>query len=166
MKNHTAFIAIVGLILTGSIQAGIALDTAVSSDSILMSSASGFGEYVGNSHYAEENELSAQEEKYLKSPLCLSEFIPESHRPEVAFNIDWATDDEILYLFDETANAKWLDEFVNLDLDPVFGSANNRVNRDAYQSETIYGFNDRISSKQSSNIITFYSVTTGGARTL
>ena len=88
MRNYIAFIVIVGLLLAGNIQAGISLNTSLSLDPILMSSASGFGEYVGNSQYAEENELSAEEGKYLKSPFCLSEFVPENHTPERTSTID------------------------------------------------------------------------------
>jgi hypothetical protein len=155
MRNYIGFITIVGLILTGSIQAGISLNTSLSSDPILISSAPSFGEYIAKSQYAEENELSAEEEKYLKSPFCLSEFVPEGHRPQRTANIDWASDDEILYLSDLTVGGEWVDEFFNLDFVPVYWSENNRVNEDGHLSETIYSFHDRIFSTQSSNIFTF-----------
>ena len=161
MRNYIAFIAVVGLLLAGNIQAGISLNTSLSSDPILMSSASGFGEYVGNSQYAEENELSAEEEKYLKSPLCLSEFIPENHTPERTLTIDWAAEDEARYLSDLTVGGEWINEFFNLDSVPVLWSANDRANRGRPLSETIYSFHSRISSQPFSGMITFYSMNTG-----
>jgi hypothetical protein len=126
-----------------------------------MSSASGFGEYVGNSQYAEENELSAEEEKYLKSPLCLSEFIPESHTPERTPTIDWAAEDKARYLSDLTVGGEWITEFFNLNLVPVFWTANDRNNRGTPLPETIYSFHNRISSQQFSGIMTFYSINMG-----
>ena len=161
MKSHIAFIGIVGLLLAGNIQAGISLNTSLSSDPILMSSASGFGEYVGNSQYAEENELSAEEEKYLKSPFCLSEFVPENYTPDRTSTIDWAAEDEGHYLSDLTVSGKWTNEFFNLDSVPVLWSANDRNNRGTPLSETIYSFHNRISSQQFSGIMTFYSMNTG-----
>ena len=161
MRNYIAFIAVVGLLLAGNIQAGISLNTSLSSDPILMSSASGFGEYVGNSQYSEENELSAEEEKYLKSPFCLSEFVPESHIPERTSTIDWAAEDEGHYLSDLTVSGEWINEFFNLDSVPVLWSANDRANRGTPLSETIYSFHNRISSQQFSGIMTFYSMNTG-----
>ena len=161
MRNYIAFIGIVGLFLAGNIQAGISLNTSLSSDPILMSSASGFGEYVGNSQYAEENELSAEEEKYLKSPLCLSEFVSENHTPGRSSTIDWAVEDEARYLSDLTVGCEWINEFVNLDSVPVFWSASDRNYRDTHLPETIYSFHNRISSQQFSGIMTFYSMNTG-----
>ena len=161
MRNYIAFIAVVGLLLAGNIQAGISLNTSLSSDPILMSSASGFGEYVGNSQYAEENELSAEEEKYLKSPFCLSEFVPENHTPERTSTIDWTAEDDARYLSDLTVGGEWINEFFNLDSVPVLWSANDRNNRGTPLSETIYSFHNRISSQQFSGIITFYSMNTG-----
>ena len=126
-----------------------------------MSSASGFGEYVGNSQYAEENELSAEEEKYLKSPFCLSEFVPENYTPDRTSTIDWAAEDEGHYLSDLTVSGKWTNEFFNLDSVPVFWSASDRNNRGTPLAETIYSFHNRISSQQFSGIMTFYSMNTG-----
>ena len=161
MRNYIAFIVIVGLLLAGNIQAGISLNTSLSLDPILMSSASGFGEYVGNSQYAEENKLSAEEEKYLKSPFCLSEFVPENHTPERTSTIDWTAEDAARYLSDLTVGGEWINEFVDLDSVPVLWSANDRNNRGTPLPETIYSFHNRISSQQFSGIMTFYSMNSG-----
>jgi hypothetical protein len=161
MRNYIAFIGIVGLFLAGNIQAGISLDTSLSSDPILMSCAAGFGEYVGNCRYAEENKLSAEEAKYLKSPFCLSEFIPENRTSERTSTTDWAAEDEGRYLSDLTVGGEWINEFFNLDSVPVLWSASDRANRGTPLPETIYSFHNRISSQQFSGIITFYSMNTG-----
>ncbi|MHC4232135.1 MAG: hypothetical protein ACYSUS_09475 [Planctomycetota bacterium] len=161
MRNYISFIAIAGLLLAGNIQAGISLNTSLSLDPILMSRAAGFGAYAGNSRYAEENELSAEEAKYLKSPFCLSEFVSENHTPERTCTIDWAGEDEARYLSDMTVGGEWINAFFNLDSVPVFWSANDRNNRGTPLPETIYRFHNRISSQQFSGIMTFYSMNTG-----
>ena len=161
MKNFTALIIAIGLILAGSLQAGIALDTTVSSEATSLSGAPSFGKYVGKSQYAEEHELSAEEEKYLKSPLCLSEFVPGNHTSERTSTIDWAAEDEGRYLSDLTVGGEWINAFFNLDSVPVLWSASDRANRGTPLSETIYSFHNRISSQQFSGIITLYSMNTG-----
>ena len=166
MKNYTAFIVVIGLILSGSLQAGIALDTTVSSEATSLSGAPSFGKYVGKSQYAEEYELSAQEAKYLKSPFCLSEFVPENHTSSKTSTIDWATEDEGRYLSDLTVGGEWTNAFVNLDSVPVLWSANDRNNRGTPLSETIYSFHNRISSQQFSGIMTFYSMNAGSSGAL
>lgn len=139
------------MILTGSIQAGIALDTVISSDLILIPPS---GEYIANSQHPEENALSANEESCLKSPFCLGEFVSENYNLVQTLSVDWAADDRILHLFDEVAFGKWVDKFVNLDSVSVFGSANSRVNRDVYP-ETMYGLHNRIFSMQASIIFAY-----------
>jgi hypothetical protein len=161
MRKYIAFIGIVTLLLAGNIQAGISLNTSLSSDPTLMSSAPSFGEYVGNGQYAEENELSAEEKKYLKSPFCLSEFVSENHTHERTSAIDWTAEDEARYLSDLTVSGEWMNGFVNLDSVPVLWSANDRANRGVPLPESIYSFHDRISSQQFSGIMTFYSMNTG-----
>jgi hypothetical protein len=111
--------------------------------------------------FSQENELSAEEEKYLKSPFCLSEFVPENHTPDRTSTIDWATEDEGHYLSDLTVSGEWITEFFNLDSVPVLWSANDHANRGTPLSETIYSFHNRISSQQFSGIMTFYSMNTG-----